>query len=203
MKNMLLRLLTAILAFSFGVVVDRVLVSREVWDLPPPQLAERCDPSRIEVKTVFVPPPAAPLQQVQAFDFDIDFEPPNGTFDIAGKKPKGFQDFGYLELWWQQGAEVGEIAGEVTLYTLTNNLYQDQRTVVAVVTERRVFLITESKSEKGFGYRFDGEFIQHKNLQALAEAGKPIIRGTLTKTLKGKTIAEIVVSLYLDNSDHC
>lgn len=197
MKRLVLCFAVAILAFVLGVLAERIFISRTSAEMPK---VESCDPSRIEVRTVFVPPAAPP--PVEVFDFNRDSAPPTGTFYLT-KTPKGFEDIDFLHVWWWEPTAEGEIQGQGTINTQAYGGSDRQRTVVTVVTRRRVLLITESESGKGFGYRFDGEFIQSNNLHALADTGKPIIRGTLTKTKNGKKVAQSVVSLYLDVAGHC
>jgi hypothetical protein len=198
MTGSILRLTVAILAFGFGLTIDRLFISRTVDEKPPAQVT--CDPNRIEVRTVFIPPPAAP--PVHIVDFDIDFVPPSGLYFIAGKIPKDFEGFSSLELWWDRDTEDSTVNGMATISAWTNAAHttqNQQRNVVSLVTKRRVLVVTESASGNDFGYRFDGEFVQANNLAALAAAGKPLIRGTLTKTKNGRKITERVVSLLLDN----
>ena len=195
MKRLILRFAVAILAFVFGVVAERIFISRAPVELPK---VERCDPSRVEVKTVFVPPAAPPPLEI----FDFDSPPPAGTFYLS-KRPKGFEEIGFLNLWWWEQTDEGEIHGKATINAEAHGGSDRQRTVVSLITRRRVLLITESESGKGFGYRFDGEFVQSNNLQALADAGKSIIRGTLTKTKNGKKVAQSSVSLYLNVENQC
>lgn len=194
MKRLILRFAVAILAFVLGVVTERIFISRTPLELPK---IERCDPSRIEVKTIFVPPAAPPPLEI----FDFDSQPPSGTFYLS-KTPKGFEEIAFLNFWWREPAK-GEIQGKGTINAQAQGGSNSQRTIVSLITRRRVLLITESESGNGFGYRFDGEFVQHKNLQALVDAGKSIIRGTLTKTKNGKKVAESPASLYLDVKSHC
>jgi hypothetical protein len=197
MNRWILRLKVATIAFGLGVVVHQLFVFRKA---PMVQPVQRCDPARIEVKTVFVPPAAPPPLEI--FDFDSKSPPPSGTFYLS-KTPKGFEDIEFVNFWWWDPRDEDESKGKGTINVQANGGSDKQRTVVSLITRRRVLLITESESGKGFGYRFDGEFVPNKNLEALADAGKPIIRGTLTKTKNGKKVAESSVSLYLLVEGHC
>ena len=195
MKRLILRLTVAILAFGLGVAIDRIFISPQPIEGPK---VERCDPSRIEVRTVFVPPGPAPALEI--LDLDGDTLPPSGTFYLT-KTPKGFEDFNFLNVWWWRPN--GEFEGDGNSNMQAKGEIGDQRTLVLLVTRRRVLIITESKSGSGFGYRFDGEFVPHKNPQALTDAGKPILRGTLTKTKNGKKVSAHFVSLWREDPSHC
>lgn len=56
MTRLILRLMVALLAFGFGVALERFFISPKPAEVPKVPSAERCDPSRIEVRTIFVPP---------------------------------------------------------------------------------------------------------------------------------------------------
>jgi hypothetical protein len=188
-------LTVAILAFGLGIVIDRLFISPKLIEAPK---VERCDPSRIEVKTIFVPPGAPPPLEI--FDLDGDSFPPTGTFYLS-KTPTDFEDFNFLNLWWWRPN--GEIEGDGVINVQTKGVSEEHRTLVLLVTRRRVLIVTESQSGSGLGYRFEGEFVQHKNLQALADSGKPILRGTLTKTKNGKKVFQRSVSFWREDPSHC
>jgi hypothetical protein len=138
---------------------------------------------------------------VIVFDVDRKAPPPTGTFYLS-ETPKEFADFELLNLWWEL-LDNGETRGEAKVIATANGFSDRQRTLVTLVTRRRVFLITESESGNGFGYRFDGEFVHTKNIEALIEAGKPILQGVLTRTKNGKKVGESVVTLWLENHPGC
>jgi hypothetical protein len=195
MKRLILRLTVAILAFGLGIAIDRIFISPKLIEAPK---VERCDPSRIEVKTIFVPPGTPPTLEI--FDLGGDSFPPTGTFYLS-KTPTDFEDFNFLNLWWWRPN--GEIEGDGVINVQAKGVPEEHRTLVLLVTRRRVLIVTESQSGSGLGYRFEGEFVQHKNLQALEDSGKPILRGTLTKTKNGKKVSQRFVSFWREDPSHC
>jgi hypothetical protein len=199
MTRLSLRLLTAILAFTLGLVADRVLISLKPVELSKPQSAERCGPSRVEVRTVFVPPPAPPAPQpYTVIDLDPKKFDPAGDYYIVGKKPKGFEQLNGFYLAWANN----DLPGAVTLRAKFHDRYTTHPAAFSSVTRRRVLLVTKPESVDTFAYRFDGEFL-HDNLEAFTNSNKPVIRGTLTKWKGHTKIAEGVVSLRLEVHEGC
>ena len=67
--------------------------------------------------------------------------------------------------------------------------YDEAPATFAFVTERRVFFVTSPLATKHFEYRFDGEFVR-KDFDNVAGTNKAVLRGTLTKTRNGRTVAQ-------------
>ena len=196
MTRLILRLMTAILTFGFGVALERFFISPKPAEVV--QSAERCDPSRIEVRTIFVPPPPPPAHVI--FDYGAKFDT-NGAYLIAGKRPKDFDEFSYLMIspWVQDG----KLRGDVWIRTETETTEESREAAFALVTHRRVVVVTRQSSNDGIEYRFDGEFL-YKNLYAVAnKENTPVLRGTLTKIKNGQKAAEAVVSLWLERFHGC
>jgi hypothetical protein len=93
----------------------------------------------------------------------------------------------------------GQLLGSVAVGTMDNGEYDYQNAIFALVSERRVFLVTPA-FEEGFEYRFDGEFLR-PDLWSVNQ-NIAVLRGTLTKTRKGRKVAERVVSLRFEE-DQC
>lgn len=202
MKRLILRLMTALLTFGFGVALERFFISPAPAERPKVQSAERCDPSRIEVRTIFVPPPPAPTPSPHdIFDYDPAKFDPYGAYFIAGKRPKDFDEFSYLMIspWVQHG----KLRGEVEIRTETETTAESKVAAFALVTHRRVVIVSRQSATDGLQYRFDGEFL-YKNLSAVAnKESKPVLRGTLTKIKNGEKVAEAVVSFWLEQLHGC
>jgi hypothetical protein len=67
----------------------------------------------------------------------------------------------------------------------------------ALVTERYLYFTTEPSKEQGFQYRFEGEFLV-KNFASLDGKHKAVVRGTLTKSRNGRTLAEQTVTFRME-----
>lgn len=200
MNPLILRLMTALLTFSFGVALERFLISPKPGEVP--KVAERCDPSRIEVRTIFVPPPPAPSPTPHIiFDYDpLKFDT-YGAYFIAGKRPKDFDEFSYLMISpWEQD---GKLRGDVDIHTETETTQESKPAAFALVTHRRVVIVSRQSATEGVEYRFDGEFL-YKNLNAVAnKENTPVLRGTLTKIKNGQKVAQAVVSFWLEQFHGC
>ena len=202
MKHTILRLTVAILTFGFGLVIDRVLISRN-YEAPVQQSVE-VDPitpsmvQTIPVATTPSPPQATPTPN-QIFDFNPTKFNPSGVYSILGSKPKEFQDFEYVEIWVEEIE--GNLSGGVYVQNHVSDTYDSQIAAFSVVTNRRLVFVT-SPREDGLAYRFDGEFL-HRNPSSVTNNKKAVLRGTLTKSINGRKVAERVVSFWIDTEDHC
>ena len=201
MTRLILRLMTALLTFGFGVALERFLISPKPAEVSKVPAAERCDPSRIEVRTIFVPAPPAPSPSPRAIlDFDWAKFNPHGDYFILGKTPKELAEFRTLLISWY--LEDGKLRGRVYLQTRANNTYELHTPTFALVTKRRLLIVTPPSSGNGFEYRFDGEFL-HQNLNKFANKSKGVLRGTLTKVKDGQKLVERVVTLRVEHHEGC
>lgn len=201
MTRLILRLMTAMLTFGFGVALERFFISPKPAEVSKVQTAERCDPSRSEVRTIFVPPPPAPSPSPHViFDYDpLKFDP-YGDYYIEGKTPKELAEFRSLSISWYQ--EDGKLRGHVSLQTRANNTYELHASTFALVTKRRLLIVTHPSSINGFEYRFDGEFL-HQDLNKFANKSRGVLRGTLTKVKDGRKLAERVITLRVEQHEGC
>jgi hypothetical protein len=195
MKRLILRLMLAILAFNCGLLAHRKFGSPKPVEV---QSSQVCVPDRVEVRTVFVPPPAPPPPSPHGvFDFDVREFDPMGYFHVVGKKPKGLEQLNNFYLSWAyDNLAVTE--------TVRADFYDNKKYSAAFVsvTRRRVVFVTKPESVDTFAYRFDGEFL-HTNLVPFVNSSKPVLRGTLSKWKGNKKIAEGVVSFRLEQHIGC
>ena len=201
MKRLMLKLAVAASAFGFGLATDRILVSRKAPPAPPHvQSVEPLTASVVPVATLTpLPTPSSSPTPDAVFDYDWHKFDVDGRYMPVGRMPKELREFEFFEMWSRKSED--ELAGGwVTLTTLADDIYDDQPATFAVVTERRVVFVTSSRAEGGFAYRFDGEFL-HPNPAALSDTGKPVLRGTLTKTKHGRKVFEAVVTFRLEFVD--
>ena len=186
MKRLILRLMVAIVAFGFGLLTYRVFIARQ----PDEPLKVQEPEVKVEVRYVYVPAPTPSPEPAPAFhDYDVEKFDPSGIYRIVGPTPKILDDFSLLELWRPAGASI-------------HSRGKNQKAIFALVTQRRVFIVTDTGIEGDFGYRFDGQFL-YKNLEAFAGKRKPVLRGILTKTKNGKAVAESLVSFWLEQHWGC
>ena len=188
MRSVLLCLLTPLLTFSLGVGFDRVISS------PPMQVAPVSCP---QVTPVFVPLSKKariemPIPPVPTTTLILD----NPTkimgdmgFGIIGPKPRGFPYFDVIELTLS-GAGLPD---SVSVYESTSDTIYQYDANFALITNRKLFFVT-SQTDSGFEYRFDGEFVR-TDFEKISNKNKVALRGTLTKTKDGQTVAESFVNL--------
>ena len=191
MKHVILRFTVAILAFGFGLAVDRVFVPRvqtprTVWKLEPVvvQPVAACPASSAVPLTTPTPEPHVVFHYNPA-KFD-----PRGTYFPLSPLPKEFAEFDLFELATDEhGARP---YGSAMVQTRANDMYDFQNANFLLITEERLFFVATPRFDKDFEYRFEGEFLGNPAL--LTDTGKAAVRGTLTKMRDGHRIAERVVT---------
>ena len=188
MKRLILRFTVAILAFGFGLAINHVVVSRvqkprTVWKLEPvvAQPVAACPAATP------IPLPAATPAQYLIFDYDPVKFNPRGTYVPLTPLPDEFAEFDLFEIASDEFA--GKGTGSAIVQIRTSDF---QNATFMLVTERRLFFFASQRFDKGFEYRFEGEFLG--NPARLTDTGKAAVRGTLTKMRDGHKVAERVVS---------
>ena len=193
MKRIALQLLVGMLTFSGGIAIQRILFTEKHAE-PTPQV------EKVEtVKYIEVPVPASipSPTPILILDYNAKQFDPYGYYTIIGKKPKGFHDFDGLSLELY-GNDVGNGTGDIYVTDQPEYENWDGRTATfGLVTQQRLFFVT-APFENGFEYRFDGQFLLG-NVVADAGPRKAVLRGTLTKTKKGRKIAECVVEFRVEH----
>lgn len=188
MKRFILRLTVAVLAFGFGVAIDRVFVTRgqkprTVWKLEPvvAQPVAACPAATP------VPLPSPTPTQYLIFDYDPVKFNPRGTYYPVTRLPDEFAEFNLFEIASDEYA--GRDTGSAMVQIRTSH-FQDASFML--ITEKRLFFFVSERSDIDFEYRFEGEFLA--NPARLTDTRKAAVRGTLTKMRDGHTVAESVVS---------
>jgi hypothetical protein len=106
---------------------------------------------------------------------------PDGAFWIIGEAPRGFQDFGGINLNLHSNRRLP--SGGVNL---TNGaLLKFQKLSVA----QDKFTFT-TFPRRGTSYRFSGRFLRGGTFYAEALDDDPVLEGTLIKLFNGKVVAE-------------
>jgi hypothetical protein len=196
MKRLTIYVLTSLLTFSAGVAGERLLNTKTpVKSTPPPRIEQ------LQTVPIWLPPTetftaAPPVPQPPEPTLFIDYPrkkfDPSATYVPIGLKHKGLSEF---SAFWID-AYVTEGKGYIQVGTRQNEDYQELEVKFALATQRRLIFVTDS-TEDGIEYRFEGEFLRG-NMIADAPEGKPVLKGTLTKTKNGRKVAEAVVKFGIE-----
>ncbi len=189
MKRIILGVAVLLITFGFGVGVDRLIWARSQANTPrsePVVAVPAVAPPVVPVTT-----PVEPLQEGKIiFDYSEDTFFPDGSYYIDGKTPKEFAEFaGFNITYYEDNDGTG---GDILFFTKTGETYDNVPAIFGWVTERRVIFLTAPHLKTEVEYRFDGEFIQS---DAGAANGTAVLRGTLTKTNRGRKVAQRVIRL--------
>lgn len=200
MKRIVVRLTVAVVAFGFGVAVDRVAISRlptaaETTSVEPTTATtirtNEADADEASCYTETVARPASDAQTpLTLFDYNPARFDPRGTYFALTPRPNEFAEVDLLEI----GVDESEphVSGAAFIQTRIDGIYDSQRADFLLITERRLFLVTAPRVDTDVAYRFDGEFLT--NPAATLDSGKAVLKGTLTKTRNGRTIGVWKVS---------
>jgi hypothetical protein len=187
MKRFLLHVTISILAFCFGLGVNRILTTESRANIAPLQ----AEPQHL--KSIIIETPAVPAASVAAppvhviADYDVNKFYPEADYSFTGRKPKDFDEFSYLSLGRFVDVN-GNPTGQIQLGTFSNDNYESHEAILGLITEKRLFFVTAQSSKEQFQYWFDGVFVIEKS-------GTYLIKGKLTKTKNGCKVAEHAVTL--------
>lgn len=205
MKRMILRVVVLLLTFVVGVAAYWLILRRTVNETPTPCKVEVVSPdalvARIESIASLRPiPPVAPLpaptpKPHYILDYDPETFNPYGVYYMLGPKPKEFAKFQSIELVVYEG---DTDSGAIRIYTQGLGDYtNDVSAVFALVTKDRLVLATSKTADGGVEYRFEGEFLR-KDFDSVAGRKTPVLRGVLTRSKDGRTLATATVSFWFD-----
>ena len=204
MKHLALHLLLCLLTFSAGVGIERILIPKAqppaAAPLDTPMLFEPLAPtSAFLVQPASTPSPTPLPASNLILDYDVTKFDPYGSYVLIGNKPARISEFnGFsLDLF---ATEEGETGGDIFVWTTNRESAIDEHKAFGLLTEKRLILAT-TPTEDGIVYRFEGEFLRGKVI-AEAPEGRAVLTGTLTKSKKGRKIAESVIKLSVE-VDHC
>jgi hypothetical protein len=116
-------------------------------------------------------------------DYDPDEFYPVADLYLIGKVPESIGDTSVNFLIMSS-----EVEDQVTVSISELGGRETPKTNFALVTSRRLFFVTD-KTADGFEYRFDGQFLCQGDLYDAPE-GKAVLKGTLTQSKNGRTVAE-------------
>jgi len=196
MRRVILWIVAILITFGIGMGADSL--SRYLFTNETPATNLKAAPleaaAPVVAPTVPFPEPAAPAPNL-ILDYDQEKIDHYGALYIMGPAPKGFRNFECIALGLS-GAHAHEDSDYI-------GVYGDQSTGdwtpanFALVTERYLYFTTEPSKEHGFQYRFEGEFLV-KDFTTVEGKHKAAVRGTLTKSKNGHTIAEQTVTFKME-----
>ena len=196
MKRLIFRVSMLVLTLLLGIALERVRSRESVqMQVPQPVGVSILEPA---AASVTVAPPVETPARHMVFDYNPEAFHPEGGYVLMGRKPKEFDEFQYMFLELDKVVD-DQLWGFISVGTMTNDKHEDQNASFGLVSERRVFFVTQTFNG-GFAYRFDGEFLRRDLLSS--NQNTAVLRGTLTKTIKGRKVAERVVSFRIEE-DHC
>jgi len=195
MRRAVLWIIVIMTTFMIGIGFDRAVRTFVASQIPSP-----AEPKPV---AIYLPEPASEVTQTIASTTPTAPDKPKPTFILDFNRDKfwpwaDFQAIGPLPTTFEiDSIQVG-INGFSTHpgfigVDSTQDSHQSANAVFALVTERRLFFVTERMPDSEFEYRFDGEFL-HTDFEGLAGTNTPVLRGILRKTKNGRTIAECTVS---------
>jgi hypothetical protein len=193
MRRVILWIVAILITFALGTGADSL--RRYLFKKEPPAAAK----PEIEVAApvVVTPTPAAETAPAPNLILDYNKEKFNhyGALYIMGPAPEGFRHFDCIALALSGTHEV-ESSESITVYGGGENGEWAEANF-ALVTERYLYFTTTPDHEEGFQYRFEGEFLV-KDFSSIEGKNKAAVRGTLTKSKNGRTIAEQTITFRVE-----
>ena len=202
MKRVILRVGVMLLTFALGVAVEWLILRRAVNKTEPPCKVEVVSPEALVQRLASVTPVAqvAPVPDATPKPhFILDYDPetfnPYGMYYILGPKPKEFANFDSFELVLIGGEND---PGYISVFTSGEYSSDSAMAVFALATEQRLIFATSPTNNSGVEYRFEGEFLR-TDFNSVAGKNKAVLRGTLTRSKDGRTLAESTVTFRMEH----
>lgn len=208
MRRIVLWIAAILITFTIGVGADRLW-----WRfMAAPPVPTAVEPAAFDVvvplrEAVYVPAPAPlppPPPPIPNIILDSDDESYlSASFYIMGPKPKEFADIDSISIYLSGGVE--DYPGEFHVNTVQgddDDTYDNAAATFALVTDRKIFFATSKLENGDFEYRFEGEFLR-KDFDAVSGKKKAVLRGTLTKTKNGRTVAQHEFTFWMEHAEGC
>ena len=189
MKRTFCRLLVAIATFLIGTTSHHVFDRHEVASPVPQSESVRDtfqDPDELPLRPQLVEPAVV-------FDYDPTEFHPRGDYFILGPKPKEFREFDCLEI----AVDEDKISGQVSISTKVESEYDVNYEILGWVNKERIYIVAKPWSEENVGYRFEGEFLRQGEVWRAGKS-EAVLKGRLSKTKNGETIAEAEVKFRIE-----
>ena len=193
MRRVILGIVALLITFAIGTGADSL--RRYLFAKEPPAVA------KFEVVAPVVETPAPPpaVETAPAPNLILDYNKEKfdhyGALYIMGPAPEGFRHFDCIALGISGTLQV-ESSEYITVYGGGGNGEWAEANF-ALVTERYLYFTTTPDHEEGFQYRFEGEFLV-KDFSSIEGKNKAAVRGTLTKSKNGRTIAEQTITFRVE-----
>jgi hypothetical protein len=197
MRRVILWIVAILITFAIGTGADsfrRYLFTKET------PAAEKVEAAPLEVAApVFAPIVPFPESAAPAPNLILDYNPEKidhyGALYIMGPAPEGFRDFECIALGLS-GAHAVEDSDYIAVYG-DKSTGDWTPANFALVTERYLYFTTEPSKEQGFQFRFEGEFLV-KDFTTVEGKNRAAVRGTLTKSKNGRTLAEQTITFKME-----
>lgn len=183
MKRTLCRLLVALATFLIGATSHRVFDRHE--EASSVRVTSQ-DPDEFPLRPQFAEPDVV-------FDYDPTEFNPRGDYFILGPKPKEFSEFDCLEI----AVDEDKISGQVSISTKVESEYDVNYEITGLVTRQRIYIVAKPWSEENVGYHFEGEFLRQGEVWRAGKS-EAVLKGRLSKTKDGQTIAEAEVEFRIE-----
>jgi len=193
MKRIILRLILAAVTFAFGVAIDRGVNFRQpvapLTSRQPTAPQAHNDEAAGDIPVRFLYPLEA-RQPTGLLDYNLAKFEPTGSYFPLTTLPKEFAEVGFFDITVSHVD--GESWGTAYVETERGKAHDFRSAEFLLITERRVFFVTAAHEDNGFAYRFEGNFLA--NPASEMDSGRAVVKGTLSKTKNGRTVAECKVS---------
>jgi hypothetical protein len=191
MRRFILWIAAILITFAIGVGADRLWW--HFFTAPPvPTTVEAATVDTLvpQREIIYVPAPPPPPPPPPKPNVILDYDDETGVsaiFYVMGAKPKAFTDIDGLEIMLDPTSS--DYPGSISVTTRVDDQYDNAPATFALVTGRRIFFATSKLANKDFEYRFEGEFLR-RDFETVEGKEKAVLRGTLTKTRNGRTVAQ-------------
>jgi len=195
MRCVILWIVTILITFAIGTGFDslwRYLAAKESPAAAKLEAAPAEVTAPVAVTTAPAPAPAPAPNLI--LDYNREKIDHYGALYIMGPAPEGFRDFECIALGLS-GMHDDEDSDYIVVYG-DNGTDEWTPANFALVTERYLYFTTEPSKEQGFQYRFEGEFLV-KDFRPVEGKNRAVVRGKLTKSKNGRTLAEQTVTLRM------
>jgi len=193
MRRVILWIVALLITFAIGAGSDSL--RRYLSAKQPP--SAKVEAAHVEIAQS---PPISPPSPKPNLILDYDREKfvPYVALYIMGPAPQGFKDFDCIELDLYNGGPGTEPGNIYVSSGAGQNHTQIAIANFALVTERTLYFTTSPSEHEGFQYRFEGEFLV-KDFDSVAGKNKAAVRGKLTRSKNGRTIAEHTITFQVYN----
>ena len=200
MRRFILWIAAILITFAIGVGADRLW-----WHFfTAPPAPTGVEPAAAGVtfpqqEVVYLPapppPPPSPPKRTLILDFDSKQLEVSAAFYIMGPQSKEFADIDSIEA--ELNPQSLDYPGSIAVYTHKGNEYDTAYATFGLVTDQRLFFVTEKLGKGDFVYRFDGKFVR-TDFDVVDRKDRAVLRGTLTKMKNGRTIAQQEVTFRME-----